>query len=154
VLEGVGEAGEAPEGEVNRAERRATAAEMRKQSQAWPAHLEAIPREQWPPPREAWTEYPIAVYRSRHYLAQLFEAPPYNGVEVRRLSVNRVTIQANGHWEQDIPWEDLQRCKRETGHGDWYAVEIYPRDRDIHFIANMRHLWMLAEPLPIGWVGK
>jgi hypothetical protein len=30
-------------------------------------------------------------------------------------------------------------------------VEIYPRDRDIVNIANMRHLWVMAEPLALGW---
>lgn len=95
----------------------------------------------------------MAVWRSRHYFVMVFATPPLNGVEARRLSINRVTIGSDGHWNQDIPWEDLQRCKRETGHGDWYGVEVYPRDRDIVNIANMRHLWLLAEPLGIGWFG-
>jgi hypothetical protein len=127
------------------------ASKMRKQRAAWPEHLVPVPESEWPPWRPETTEYPKAVWRSRHYLVLLYAEPTLDGVEVRRPTVNRVTIGNDGHWDQDIPWEDLQRCKRETGHGDWYAVEIYPRDRDLVHIANMRHLWLLAEPLGIGW---
>lgn len=133
---------------MNRQERRAAASEMRAQAKAWPAHLVEVPRSEWP--RE-WSGSPIAAWRSRHYLVQRYPAPDWHGLEVRRLSVNRVTMGSDGHWDQDISWDDLQRCKRETSHGGWYAFEIYPRDRDIVHVANMRHLWLLAEPLSIGW---
>lgn len=138
---------------MNRRERRAAASEMRAQATAWPVHLAPVPEDQWPP-RAGYTEYPIAVWRSREFLAQVFEAPALGGTEVRRLTVNRVTMRADGHWDQDIAWDDLQRVKRETGHGDWYAVEIYPRDRDVVHVANMRHLWLLAEPLALGWFAR
>ncbi len=137
---------------MNRAERKATASVMRKQALAWPAHLVPVPESEWPPRRDVPVkEYPVAVWRSRSYLVLEYGEPPFDGVECRRLTVNRVTIRGDGHWEQDIPWDDLQRCKREAGYGDWYALEIYPRDRDIVHIANMRHLWLLAEPLQLGW---
>ena len=71
---------------------------------------------------------------------------------MRRLTVNRVTIGGGGHFHENITWDELMRCKRETGLGDWYAVEVYPADRDIKHVANMRHLWVLSEPLGIGWV--
>jgi hypothetical protein len=134
---------------MSRSERRSTAAEMRKQASAWPERLEPVPALAWPP--RSLDPYPIALWRSRYYLVQVFALEPYNGVEARRLSVNRVTIATTGHYEENIPWDDLQRCKRESGHGDWYGVEIYPRDRDIVRVANMRHVWLFAEPLTIGW---
>lgn len=134
---------------MNRAERRATAALMRRQAKASPAHLVEVPESEWPTRPDF--QRPRTVWRSSQYLVQLHDEPAFNGVEVLRLSVNRVTIGSDGHWEQNIPWEDLQRCKRETGHGDWYGVEVYPRDRDVQNVANMRHLWLLAEPLRIGW---
>lgn len=130
---------------TNRNERRAVAGELRRQAAAWPSHLVEIPKSQWPP-RHGSPEYPQAVWRSRQYAVR-----PLRGVEARRLTVNRTALGSDGHWEQDIPWDDLQRCKRETGHGDWYGFEIYPRDRDLVNVANMRHLWLLAEPLDIGW---
>ena len=46
------------------------------------------------------------------------------------------------------------QVKREIGFGDWYALEIFPRDGDIVNVANMRHLWMLATPLSIGWFAQ
>ncbi len=142
---------------MNRSERRALVREMRKQATAWPEHLVEVPESEWPPRRilgNRVCEYPTGLWRSRHYLVQRFDEPPHDGVEVRRLSVNRVTLAIDGHWDQNIPWEDLQRCKRETGHGDWYAVEIYPRDRDLVYLSNIRHLWLLAEPLRIGWFSE
>lgn len=135
---------------MSRQERRALAAEMRQQAKAWPPHLVEMPESEWPPWRPG-IDRPLVVWRSRHYLVMRYPAPDFNGVACRRLTVNRVTIGNDGQWDQDIHWEDLQRCKRETGHGDWYAVEVYPRDRDIVHVANMRHLWLLAEPLAIGW---
>jgi hypothetical protein len=137
---------------TTRVERRALARVMREQAKEWPPHLVEVPRETWPERRAHMTEYPIALWRSRHYLVQVYRTDsPVDGVEARRLSVNRVTVGSGLAWEQDIPWEDLMRLKRETGHGDWYGVEIYPRDRDIVNIANMRHLWVMAEPLALGW---
>lgn len=135
---------------TGRAERRAIASAMRRQRAAWPEVLTPVPESEWPPQRTP--VYPVAVWRSRFFLVLRYDEPPFNGGEMRRLTVNRVTIGSDGHWEQDITWDELQRCKRETGHGDWYAVEVYPHDRDLVHDANMRHLWLLAEPLAIGWV--
>jgi hypothetical protein len=137
---------------VNRTERRMMAGEMRKQAKAWPAQLEEIPQNEWP--ARPGLKRPLNVWRSRQFLAQLHEAAPLNGIQVRQFTVNRVTIGSDGHWTQDITWDELQRCKRETGYGDWYALEVYPRDRDLVHVANMRHLWLLSEPLPIGWFEK
>lgn len=134
---------------MSRQERRALARETRQQSKAWPERLVAVPKSEWP--RPVVGSLPDAVWRSRHYLALQYPAPSVGFVEVRRLTVNRVTVGNDGHWDQNIPWEDLQRCKRETGHGDWYGIEVYPRERDIVNVANMRHLWLLSEPLAIGW---
>lgn len=136
---------------MNRAERRVLASDMRKQAATWPAHLVEIPEREWPPHRAEHGTRALRIWRSRHYLVQLYAEPPLGAIDVVRLTINRVTIRGDGHWNQDIPWEDLQRCKRESGHGDWYALEVYPRDRDIVRACNMRHLWLLAEPLAIGW---
>ena len=133
----------------NRQERRALVREMRKQATAWPLHLVEVPESDWP--LAPGLDRPLAIWRSRQYLVMRFPAPPLGRVEVRRLTVNRVTLGLDGHWDQNIPWTELQRCKRETGHGNWYAVEIYPRERDVVNEANMRHLWLLSEPLAIGW---
>jgi hypothetical protein len=137
-----------------RRERLKMAAEMRKQASAWPEQLALLPESEWPPLSSLVgrvSESPLAWWRSRYFLAQVFAQRPFNGVEARRLSVNRVTVEKSGHYQENITWDELQRCKRETGHGDWYGLEIYPRDRDLVHVANMRHIWLLAEPLKLGW---
>jgi hypothetical protein len=133
-----------------RAARKTLAAATREQAKAWPARLTEVPASEWPKARPS-RERPLALWRSRHYLAQLYRAPWLADVEVRRLSINRVTLSPKGGWDENIPWQDLMRCKREAGYGDWYGVEVYPRDRDEVNVANMRHLWLLSGPLPIGW---
>lgn len=135
---------------MNRTERRATASTMRRQASAWPRELTEIPESEWPY-REPGKR-PRAVWRSREFLVQAYDERRFAGIEVRRLSVDRVEVDVGGHWAAEIGWDELQRVKRESGHGDWYALEVYPRDRDIVNVANMRHLWLLAEPLSIGWV--
>lgn len=115
-----------------------------------PARLTEIPRETWPlypnPAHE-----PTKVWQSRKYLVQMFDERPLHGVDTRRISVCRVTLGDDGHWDAGLSWDELQNIKREIGFGDWYGVEIYPRDRDVVNVANMRHLWLLAVPLDLGW---
>lgn len=123
---------------------------MLEQRKAWPKQLEPVPREQWPAERGD-RALPIELFRSRDYLVQVYAEPGKCSCWVRRLSVCRVTLRADGHWDENISWDELMRCKREAGYGDWYGVEVYPRERDIVNDANMRHLWLLSEPLAIGW---
>jgi hypothetical protein len=92
---------------------------------------------------------PIEAWRSRGFLLQVFRE--IDGVQ--RLSVCRTSH--NGHsWDENITWDDLQRLKAECGRGDRMAVEIYPADRHVVNVANMRHLWVLPEPLSFAWSRK
>jgi hypothetical protein len=47
----------------------------------------------------------------------------------------------------------LQRLKAECGYADRDAVEVYPRERDVVNVANLRHLWVMREPLAFAWRG-
>jgi len=109
-----------------------------------PAVLTPVPREQWPLPVNATR---TAVLLSREYLVQVFD----EGDGVRRISANRTTARPDGRWGDGLTWDEMQEIKRQIGMGDRYAVEVYPRDRDVVNVANMRHLWVLPEPLSIGW---
>ena len=60
-------------------------------------------------------------------------------------------IDRTGNWLDGISWDQLMALKRHIGYGELYAIEIFPRDTDIVNVANMRHLWILREPLSIGW---
>lgn len=132
--------------EGNREHRRAAAKYLQEQNHRYPTHLVTVPRDEWP---ERSPPGLLTALRSRTYLVQVFNEGRA-GVVVR-LSVNRTGITPKGGWQQDIPWEDLQRLKREAGYGNLHAVEVFPPDEDVVNVANMRHLWVLADPLPFAW---
>lgn len=106
------------------------------------AIMERVPQQDWPFLQDKLIE----VWRSRHFLAQIFAEPN----SVQRISVCRVSRRM-GEWEEGIAWDELMRVKREIGRGQQDAVEVYPGDRDIVNVANMRHLWLLPEPLYFAW---
>jgi hypothetical protein len=92
----------------------------------------------------------VRVWRSADYLVQL--AVEKSGQ--LRLSINRTMIDNSGMWLEEISWQELQRIKSECGAGDTLAVEIFPRDKDVVNVANMRHLWLMPKDFEWGWVAK
>jgi hypothetical protein len=127
---------------TTREQRRQLARDNAKRS----AILTPIPREQWPD-LAGMKKMPYAVWRSRDFLVQCFAER--DGVS--RLSVARAEVGSNGRWVDGISWDDLQTVKRQVGLRDYYAIEVYPKDSEIVNVANMRHLWVLRDPLDIGW---
>lgn len=89
------------------------------------------------------------VLRSRFFLIQLFREI----VGIVRISVNRTLRDANNQWKDGITWDELQQIKQQCGYGDREAVEIFPPDRDVVNVANLRHLWVLPPELrlPFAW---
>jgi hypothetical protein len=67
-----------------------------------------------------------------------------------RLSICRTLVRADGHYEDGISWDDLQRLKEEAGYSNRWAVECFPPAHEVVNVANMRHLWLLDGEL-IGW---
>lgn len=128
---------------VTREQRRQLARENAK----LPTRLHPVHRDQWPD-MSHMSKTPYAVWRSRDFLVQTFE----EGNGVSRLSVCRTEIDvATGRWKEGITWDELQEIKRQVGLGEYMAVEIFPADRDVVNVANMRHLWVLRDSLPFGW---
>ena len=126
---------------TTRAQRQLLKKENNKQSE----YLEPVPASEWPSnPKNM-----VGVYRSREFLVQVYQEEN----KIIRLSVNRTEMTDNG-WSDKIEWEELQAIKNELGHGNQMAIEIYPRDKDTVNVANMRHLWVLPQPLNIGWVNR
>jgi hypothetical protein len=116
-----------------------------KDTAAYPIQLTPVPKKPWPP--DAPSECRIEVYLCRRFLVQVFQ----EACSIR-ISVNRTKMLSDGKWEAGISWDDLMRIKHDIGMGDMYAVEVYPRDVDTVNVSNMRHLWVLPEPLTnIGW---
>lgn len=104
--------------------------------------------EPWPPQQGVSM---VGVWRSKDYLAQLVIEEKTKAV---RLSVQRTMIDEKGGWVEGIAWEELQRVKSECGMGHLLAVEVYPRDRDVVNVANMRHLFLMPIDFEIGWKSK
>ena len=87
------------------------------------------------------------LYRSNRFLIQEFKEE--NGI---RITVNRTMIDNKGRWLDNISWTALQNIKNELGYADKIAVEIFPKEKDIVNVANMRHLWILDDVQNIGWI--
>jgi hypothetical protein len=119
--------------------------QLEKENAKQPLTLQQIPRSQWPdlprPPKEVW--------RSRDYLVQVYD----EGGGIERISVSSTTLQGE-RWADGITWDSLMLLKRQCGRGDRDALEVYPADRDIVNVANMRHLWLPAEPVAFAWRKK
>lgn len=117
--------------------------ELKKNNKTFPNHLIEIEVSE---EKQANNPNLLKVFRSRYYLVQVFE----DG-DVIRLSINKTEVNNDGSWKENIGWEDLQQLKRQAGFANHYAVEVYPRDVDLVNVANMRHIWVLENPLKIGW---
>jgi hypothetical protein len=89
------------------------------------------------------------VWRSRNFLVQEYDLQAKYPALVR-LSICRTSISGD-RWRDGISWDDLQRLKNECGYGGLDAVEIFPADNDVVNVANMRHLWVMAEPVRFAW---
>lgn len=100
-------------------------------------------------------DLPERVWVSHRYLVQLYQEAPFNDAPVYRMSVCRTRLnKAGARWQDGLTWDELQAIKREIGFGDWYGVEVYPRERDVVNVANMRHVWLMEKPLLIGCRGE
>lgn len=117
--------------------------QLERNNQRYPDALMLLPREKW---LHMAHENHIEVWRSRGFLMQVFQED--GGIV--RLTVCRTALDGND-WMAEISWEDLQRLKRECGRGHLDAVEVFPADIDIVNVANLRHLWVLPEPVKFAW---
>lgn len=146
----------------NRNERPADSAVWREEYRRWrklaahrPKRLTPIPEHRRPPVFA--DEVRLEAWESQAYLAQWYAEQPFNGIPTTRLSICRYPVVKIGQWEGGFLWEDvfgweeLMAIKAELGFADVYALEVYPPAGDTVCIANSRHLWMFASPLPIGW---
>lgn len=141
---------------MNRHQRRTAAARSRALAADRPRALTQVERERWPEDRlGAPGSHRVSVWESKQYLVQIFGedeiAIADKTHQVWRITVNRVVLDSTGRFEGDIPWQDLQDIKAAVGFGQFYAVEVYPKDIDVANVQNMRHLWVVNPALPIGW---
>jgi len=126
---------------------KAMQAYLREQNKAYGALFSPIPRESWPKGFLDLTVIPDAVCRNRSYLVQIF--PEMDGA--RRISVFRTMIDNSGKWEDGMTWDDLMWIKAAIGYQDRWAVEIYPPADATVNVANMRHIWLIADKPSYAW---
>lgn len=89
----------------------------------------------------------ISAWRSNRFLVTLYR--PANGAQ--RITINRTMVDTGtGHWVDGITWQEIQNIKSAIGFADHDAVEVYPADRDVVNVANMRHIW-LVDRLDFAW---
>jgi hypothetical protein len=132
---------------MDRADRREAKRYMAKENAKYPAHLVRWEAKDWPegvPPNPDILE----VWRSNKYLVQISRAE--HPAVLVRLSVNRTALGIQS-WQDNIPWEALQEIKAQCGYAVYDAVEIYPRAGDVVNVSNMRHLFVLKNPVPFAW---
>lgn len=131
---------------MNRQQRNAAEAHLRETNKRYPTQLIPLPKDRWPKPDIV--KLPSEVWRSTDYLVCIY--PEADDVE--RISVCRTALNAAGdRWEDNISWDDLQRLKYECGRGPKTAVEIYPPQKSVVNVANMRHLWVLPYRMAFEW---
>lgn len=128
---------------MNRQERRATKKMMVLENKKHSDRLEMVARCEWPYEQPGM----FGLFRSKKYLVQVF----HEKSDIIRLSVCRTDINNQGQWLDNISWEDLQEIKNQCGFGQNEAVEIYPPEKDVVNVANMRHLWVLPASLGFSW---
>jgi hypothetical protein len=134
---------------MNRQHRRAQMRLSVELNAARPEQLTPIARERWPPPG---TVRVIQAWESKRFCVQQYPVERHlEDLCQYRLTICRTTLNTEGKWVDGISWDELMQCKRDVGFGDWWGVEIYPRDFDIVNVANLRHLWIFERPLNIGW---
>jgi len=92
----------------------------------------------------------MKAFRNRRFLAQVY----LNGDYVR-ISVNRTDYDPdNDCWKEGITWDDLQKIKADMGFGNFDAVEVFPRDDDIIYVTNMRHLWIMPDGHSLDFIWR
>jgi hypothetical protein len=126
---------------VTRQQRKA----LERENKSWPVTLKQVPKDQWPQSSLSPERQPMEVWRSRDFLVQVFAA-----IGADRLSIIR-TSHTGKSWAENITWDEIQRLKSEIGRGHMDAVEIYPADKDVVNVANMRHIFVLHSPFPLTW---
>lgn len=120
---------------------------LRKENRKFSKHFVLIPWNEWPSSVEGLPVKPVEAWRSSEFFVQVFHEA--EGIE--RLTINRTEMDRNGNWQDGITWDELQWIKGELGYGSSTAVEIFPPEEAVVNAANMRHLWVLNEPLPFMW---
>lgn len=92
----------------------------------------------------------IKAYMSKEFLVQLYQEKN----KPLRITINKTTVTSTGNWEDNITWDEIQKIKNEIGFENKDCVEIYPAEKNIVNVANMRHIWVMEDLLDFSWKNK
>lgn len=92
---------------------------------------------------------PEKAWRNKNYLVYL-----YHDREFLRLCVQRTTIKDDGSFEDGISWDRIQQIKSAIGFGDYWGLEVFPADKSLVNVSNIRHIWLFEERPAFAWSGK
>lgn len=131
---------------ANSRQKRAYMAEYEQRRKGMPTEMTAKPL-----PQDLLAEGKIfGVWNSREFMATAWHVPGTPAIACR-LSVNRTRINPDtGAWLDGISWDELYRVKNECGFADLDAIEMYPAVHKTANVANIRHLWIMEQPLSFG----
>lgn len=134
---------------LSRQERQAMIRKLERDNTGWPETMVQVAQEKWPKGfLQDCVDTIVGLHRSRHFLAQVFATSD----GYLRLAVTRTMCTPNGErWLDGITWDELMRVKAECGYGECWAVEVYPANSHVVNIANVRHLFLLAEAPAYAW---
>ena len=66
--------------------------------------------------------------------------------------LSRGWLHQNHRQPDGITWDELQSIKNQIGYQDFLAFEMYPPEKDVVNVENMRHLWIpLGTKMPKCW---
>lgn len=105
--------------------------------------FKTVPQSEWPNNRR---DNLTNVYLSGEFLVQQYSEDN----SVIRLSICKTKRQGT-RWADGITWDELQQIKSLIGFANSCAVEVYPENRNVVNVANMRHLFVLPERPAFAW---
>lgn len=89
----------------------------------------------------------VQAVRNKDFLVQIFKEK-----HATRLSINKTKLNKDGSaWEDGILWDDIQRIKRNLGYGDSCAIELYPPEKEVVNVANIRHIFIVENAPEFMW---
>lgn len=99
----------------------------------------------------------IATGMIERWISKNFDVRVYKHADgSERLFINRRSVdEEQKTWKGDITWDELMEIKRQCGRGDKFALEIFPKDKNIVNVGNYRHLWIVDESkFPFVWANR